>query len=290
MMSATEFIHAAAGLPPYPATHTGACRLCAANSAGIPFADWVKPTFTNWDLLSPGEIICTGCQFCADDNSTLLQARMGKDKPQRMRNYSHFVVAGEWRPMHKGMKAEMLAALRAAPTVAVIAISGQKHIAFRARVGWWQIEESIARPEMARLEECLDHVQALYRIFSKGEIADDMMSPARMMQYAQAFGADDLLRRQAMLRPHRGAMAFQLAIFLAQKEGEDADGFGGLSREVPHGAAAAAAPVARAGQQLQEQVRQDNLAAVRGQHQIGSLHQHNEPLLQQSLWEAGDSD
>jgi len=288
-MSATGLIHAAAGSPDYPHTTEGECRLCGAPGAGLPFADWVKPTFTNHDQLHPGAIICQACQFSADDNSTLLQARMGKDKPQRMRNYSHFVVGDAWQPMHKGMKSEMLAALRSNPAVAVIAVSGQKHIAFRARIGWWQIEESTARPEMARLEECLTHVSALYRIFSKGEISEDQLSPGRMMQYAQAWGMADLLRRQAALRPQRGAIAFELAIFLAQKEEEDA-GTERLPTAISHGAAPADPHLAGAGQQLQEQIRTQHLAAIRGQHPVGGLHFDSEPILQQSLFAAGDCD
>lgn len=288
-MSATTLIHKAAGSPDYPCTTEGDCALCGAHGAGILFTEWVKPTFTNWDLLRPGTIICIGCLFCADDNSLLLQARMGKDKPQRMRNYSHFVVGGQWLPMHKGMKSAMLDALRAGPSVAVIAVSGQKHIAFRARVGWWQIEEMCAAPDMERLETCLDHVQALYRIFSKGEIADDMMAPHRMMQYAYKYSMADLLDRQAALRPQRGSMAFDLAIFLAQKEDED-DGLVGVPAAISHGAAPADTGVAGAGQQLQEQVRPQHMAAVRGQYQVGGLRVDGEQVLQQSLWEAGDSD
>jgi hypothetical protein len=288
-MTATQILHAAAGAPDYPATHAGDCRLCGARSTtGIPFAAWVKPTFTNFDMLRPGELICTACQFSVDDNSTLLQARMGKDKPQRMRNYSHFVVDGAWQPMHKGMKSEMLAALRANPQVAVIAVSGQKHIAFRARPGWWQIEESVARPTLATLEACLGHVQALYRIFSKGEIQDDQPIPHRMMQYAQKYGMASLLEAQQALRPHRGAIAFELAIFLAQKEEED--GTERLPDAVPHGAAPADPALERAGQQLQEQVRKEHLAAIRGQHPQRGLHLDAEPILQQSLWQVGDSD
>ena len=119
IMTATQLIHAAAGSPPYPADVAGHCRLCGAEGSGLPFAEWVKPTFTNWDLLRPGTIVCTACQFCTEHTSALLQARTGKDKPQRMVNYSHFVVGSEWLPLHKGQKAQMLAALRSSPAVAV---------------------------------------------------------------------------------------------------------------------------------------------------------------------------
>ena len=286
IMTATQLIHAAAGSPPYPADVAGHCRLCGAEGSGLPFAEWVKPTFTNWDLLRPGTIVCTACQFCTEHTSALLQARTGKDKPQRMVNYSHFVVGSEWLPLHKGQKAQMLAALRSSPAVAVIAVSGQKHLCFRARPGWWQIEELAARPDLARLEACLAPIQALYRIFSKEEIAAETYAPHRMAQYAAAYGMADLLAAQQVLRPHRGAQMFDLALYLAQKEADD--GVERVPAAVSPGAAAADPALARAGQRLQEQVRAQHLDTVGEQHQERGLHGDGQQVLQQSLWQAAD--
>ena len=288
----TRLLYAAAGSPPYPTPAAGACRLCGAEGAGIPFDAWAKPTFTNRDLLRPGAIVCAACQFAAADDSTLLQARTNKDKPQRMRNYSHFVVGGAWLPLHKGQKAQMLAALRQSPAVAVVAVSGQKHLLFRARVGWWQVEESAARPDLARLEHCLTHVQALYRIFSKEEIGAQTYAPHRMAQYAQVYGLPSLLAAQVALKPHRGALAFDLALFLAQKQEDDTDDdrLERVPAAVPHGAASADPALARAGQRLQEQVRAQHLGAVGEQHQERGLHGDSQQVLQQSLWEIADRD
>ncbi len=36
---------------------TGICRICGNEGIGKPFNDWVRDTFTNLDMLVPGEII-----------------------------------------------------------------------------------------------------------------------------------------------------------------------------------------------------------------------------------------
>lgn len=282
-MSAASILHAAAGNPYYPREVEGACRLCGDAGNGIAFDPWVKDTFTNHDLLHPGAIICDCCQFAADDNSVLLQARMGKEKPQRMRNYSHFVVGGDWLPMHKGMKREMLAALRNRPSVAVVALSGQKHLIFRARPGWWQVEETTILPDLPRLERCIVEVEALYRIFSKSEIESGDYGAARMRQYAQAFGIESLLGSRQVVDMHRGTMALEMALFLAQKGELD-----GVSRAISQGVVPAQSDLEGAERGLQEPVRPHHLAAVREPDSQCSLYVHPEQIFQHSLFADGN--
>lgn len=110
------------------------CRFCGKPGKGEDFQKWVKPTFTNHDKLLPGEIVCNDCLFWFEESSQELADRTDKDKPQRMRNYSHFIVGGEWHPLSKGDKAGMIELLTSVPfpELAAIAESGQKHIVFRA--------------------------------------------------------------------------------------------------------------------------------------------------------------
>jgi len=68
------------------------CRICGFEKTGDIFDDWVPDTFTNFGLLYPGNIICNDCKFWFNQHSVELQQRMGKDKPQKMQNYSHFVI------------------------------------------------------------------------------------------------------------------------------------------------------------------------------------------------------
>lgn len=288
-MTVSRIIYKAAGKPDYPRTATGICRLCGDTGEGIPFEAWVKDTFTNRDLLHPGEIACDACQFVTDTKSAPLQSLTGRDKLQKMMNYSHFVVDGVWHPYHKGQKAEMLTALRANPSVAVIAVSGQKHIAFRSRVGWWQVEEGAVSPNLPRLEHCLAHINNLYRVFSKGEIEGEAYIPSRMMEYTQRYGIEALLAAQNALRPHRGSIYFELALYLAQREDEDAQP-GTLPQAVSPSVADSDPDMAGDQPGLQKQVRAQHLAAVRGERDRSSVHGNREPLLQQSLFASGDTD
>lgn len=161
------------------------CAICGNDSQGTPFDDWVRDTFTNFDRLQPGEIICDDCKFWFEQKSEELQLRMGKDKPQKMQNYSHFIVDGEWIPVGKGDKRRIAALLLGGkmPEMAAIAISGQKHIAFRARrnppgqnAGWVQFEERAVWIEQKRLRDVLEVIERLYAVFSKSEIEPKNMT------------------------------------------------------------------------------------------------------------------
>jgi hypothetical protein len=234
--------------------------MCGQPGVGIEFARWVKDTFTDHDKLRTGTILCHACQFCVHDASELLQARTGKDKPQRMRNYSHFVVAGDWHPLSKGDKRQMRELLPTAD-VAIIATSGQKHIIFRAQPGWWQVEEQSIRPDVPRWQAAQELVDALYLGFTKSEIETGRYGQHRIRQ----FGIERWHTLEQQVSPLRGSLLLQLAIFLAQKE-EDY-GASGDSGE------ATLSPVAGDSGRLQEQVCEEHLGTVSESDQERSLHQ-----------------
>jgi hypothetical protein len=212
----TSAIYEAARQPTIEGEVKGICRTCGADSVGILFSSWVKDSFTNHDLLREGSIVCRACLFCFEEKSEILKAKTGRDKPQKMRTYSHFVVDGEWFPLTKADKRKMRELLKASPTVAVIAESGQKHLLFRARVGWWQFEEISMLPDWARVESMLPAIEELLTGFSKAEIESGNYN----LYKVDKFG----VRRwhelaQPLLKVNLSAY-FQLAIFLAQKESE----------------------------------------------------------------------
>lgn len=303
--SVTNLIWQAAGAPPMPGSTPGVCRACGAAGVGLPFGRWVRDTFTDRDKLLPGDIICHACLFSFEEASPLLTERTGKDKPQRMRNYSHFVTGGVWTPLSKGQKREMVALLRREPEVVVIATSGQKHIIFRARPGWWQIEEKSSPAFPGALWPLLEVVEALYNGgFGKEEIETGRYTNQRRII---EFGLAEYLRLEAAVRAARGTLALQLAVYLAQKteevagdeEGHDGGrddsrvrGVRGVPGEIPSGVGAADLPVAGNTSGLQEEVRPQYLAAVRGQHPGRGLHGDGEPVRQLVLFpdERGDSE
>jgi hypothetical protein len=216
-MTATQLIHIAAGSPPMPGDISGLCRLCGADGTGQIFDEWVKDSFTNFDLLQGGEIVCHACLFCAEEKSVLVQSRTGKDKPQKMRTWSHFVLRGEWFPLSKGDKRRMRELLSQSPEVAVIAESGQKHLCFRARVGWWQFEEQSLLPCWDKVDSLLPAIEELLTLFSKAEIESGNYLQYRIIK----FGVEHWRELSDPLRDVRLAPHFQLALFLAQKPEEE---------------------------------------------------------------------
>ncbi len=216
-MTVTRLIYTAAGAPEMPGVTPGVCRACGQPGIGTPFSSWVRPTFTDHDKLAPGEITCHACDFCFTDRNEALALRVGKDAPQRMRNYSHFVCAGEWTPLSKGNKRRMREILLGAPSpeVAVIADSGQKHIIFRARPGWWQFEELAMPPRPRALESLLAIVEQLYSGgFSKTEIESGRYIQKRIL----SFGLTAWSELESGIKPSRGTALLSLALYLAQKD------------------------------------------------------------------------
>jgi len=221
----SNLLWAAANNPPGQGSRAGACRICGLAGVGVPFLMWVRDTFTDWDKLQEGQIICHACQFCFSERSSLLASKVGKVKPQRMRNYSHFVVRGQWIPLGKGDKAKMTQILlNESPEVAVVAESGQKHIVFRAVPGTVQFEEQQIL-DVSHLLELLVPIETLYSAgFRKqtykhgGRIIPGEIDTGCYEQHKILRTGVDLWRdNELLIRPYRGSALFDLAIFLAQK-------------------------------------------------------------------------
>jgi len=274
----THFLWQAADNPPGDGNTRGTCRVCGLLGVGLPFIDWVRPTFTDWDKLQPGDILCQPCQFAFCERSELLAARVGKEKPQRMRNYSHFVVGGEWVPLSKGDKVRMARILlEESPEVAVVAVSGQKHIIFRVQPGWWQVEEQAQLADPPTLRWHLERVEILYNGgFGKGEIETGDYAQHRIIK----FGVGQWQAYEESLRPFRQSALFQLAVFLVQKKGEQN---GGTERVTPASSGIAGRDMARDTDELQEPLPPQHLATVRGQREERGVHQQSGQVRQLSL-------
>lgn len=194
--------------------HFGFCRICGLKSNGMSFGDWVKDTFTNFDNLKQGDIICEQCLFKFDERSEILAKKVGKEKSQRMRNYSHFILDGEWIPLGKDKKSQMAdLLLNHNPTTVVISESGQKHLWFRARPGMWQFEETSIVPNKKMLRYLLVRIERLLDVFSKTEIERGHYKHRRIFN----FGFDRWQYIESEIRQHRGSQYFELALFLGQK-------------------------------------------------------------------------
>lgn len=213
-MSVTEVIYKAAGAPPMQGELVGPCRLCGGIRSGLAFDRWVKETFTDHDKLLPGLIVCHACQFCTAEATPGLAERVRKDKPQKMRNYSHFVTDQVWYPLSKGQKGEMRRLLFAGTEVAVIAESGQKHLLPFARIGWWTFELAVVKPFPRKLKEILTVIEPLYQAgISKTEIETGHYASTRIL----AVGLQAWQAAESCIKQWRATVPFQLALFLAQR-------------------------------------------------------------------------
>ncbi len=281
-MTATVTLWQAAGQPAGEGSDAGVCRVCGEPGVGLDFEQWVRPTFTDWDKLQAGNILCHACQFAFVEASPLLTARTGKEKLQRMRNYSHLVVNGAWYPLSKGQKDEMRRILfSGVPELVVIAESGQKHIIFRARVnlpgcttGYIQFEEQGVYYRPAELEALTGRVTELLNGgFNKEEIETGQYRGDRIMRY----GPEVWQGIENRIKPERGGLRLRLAVFLAQKEETD-----GIDTGTTSGAVVDSLERNFTG--LQEQVPPQHLAAVRGPDQERGLHEQREQVRQLALF------
>jgi hypothetical protein len=262
----------------------GKCQFCGKMTDGIAFLDWVKPTFTDFDKLQAGEIVCNDCLFYFQEASQELAAKMGKDKPQKMRNYSHFVINGEWIPLSKGNKVQMRELLlgESFPELAAIADSGQKHIVFRAgrnapgsKAGWVQFEEQKLYLVPEELRDLLTPIEELYVGFSKGEIETGDYAGWRILK----FGLDHWLELENQVKARRGTPIFGLALFLAQRS-ED-----GKPGDTEPGGGAAGGNLARDTSGLQEPLPDDDLDTVRKPGKECGIHQQPGEVCQPNLFQ-----
>jgi hypothetical protein len=257
------------------------------------FDDWVKESFTDWDKLLPGDSICSDCLFWFDEASEALMQRVGKDKPQKMRNYSHFIVNGDWIPCSKADKARMKALLTGTPfpELAVVAVSGQKHLVFRARwnppggkAGWIQFEELSFGVDSQILSYWLVRLEDALGVFSKGELESGHYQPFHIMKY----GLQDWQALEAALKPQRGSPLLALAIFLAQRRSKDDD----EPNDVDNGRSEAESGnpaddhLAGHSGRLQEPLSADDLGTIRERGGVSGLHESSGAVHQLPLWPA----
>lgn len=163
----------------------GICRITAEEAIGQPFNKWVRDTFTNHDVLHPGDIISNEALFCFDEASMLLQQKTGRDKPQRFRTYSHIVTAaGEWHCLTKADKRFMVELITTQnPRLVCLTDSGQKHILFKNSPPMWQLDDSHIVPDVPMFLHLHGHMIRLLELgFSQTEIQTGNYYHARILK------------------------------------------------------------------------------------------------------------
>lgn len=228
-MNPTVLLYQAAGHPAVdglvPADEP-ACWLCGGTlgGQGLPLEAFIRSSAAVFEEAHAVESthVCAACVFCFEEQCATLTRLTGRERPQKMRTYSHFVASGVWHPLTKADKAAMRCLLLdgAFPELAVISDSQQKHLAYRGRVnapggdqGWVQFEEVALYVVQAELRGLLADVERLYTAFGKNEIETGRYAGHRIIR----FGVGEWQRVEAVLRPQRAGRLFGLAVWLAQR-------------------------------------------------------------------------
>jgi hypothetical protein len=230
-LSATQLIYKAR-FGEMPEAAEGKCYLCG----GVAYSpsllkDVIKPTFTDFDI-ARGNMeagVCCGCVFTMDESSEWLRELRGKEKPQRTRNYSLFVLNGKLHVFSKAEKDEMCDILLGGimPEVAIIGTSGQKHLAFKAlansagqRAGWLQFEEQRAWLELDEFAGVHEQIQVLYDLrCSKAAISTGNYNLSYLKSTEEIAAWIDA---ENAVKPYRGSVVFELSVYLVTK-GETED-------------------------------------------------------------------
>lgn len=275
--SATQLLYCAAGHT--LSGGTGQCWLCGGTAyEAVTVAEWMKPTFNDAPSARgrAEDGVCVACVWATQFQSEELQRKVGKEKLQNFRTYSHFVAGGQWHALTKAQKREMTALLldeHGLPEVAIVAESGQKHLTFKARTnppgqsaGWILFEATHIWLEQAAFRALLDHIQALYNArYSKDAILSG--------SYKFYPDSDLALWRlhETAIKALRGQPTFTLAVYLAQlaqKEEEEDDS----GRTLRPDCAGDAGSVDGNRPGLQEPIQKEHLDAIRGAAQICGEH------------------
>lgn len=192
----------------------GMCRITGKQSTGIPFKKWVKKTFTDHNFLHHGNIISNEARFTFEERSNELKEMVGKEKPQRFRNYSHFINDGKWYAYTKGNKKEIFELLLSGCDEAILSESGQKHLVFKHREGYWQLENTHIWPNIPLLRKLNSIMEFLYRQkFAQKEIISGNYKQYKIMK----LGHDTWKKAEDFLEVHRGSGIFDLSSFLIHK-------------------------------------------------------------------------
>lgn len=195
--------------PPLTDTPDSRCWLCGGETGGkgLPTKKAIKPTFTDHPCARGygSSSICPGCAFC-------LTAR-------ELRNYSILATTDRLSHPSRAEWREILINPPEPPFVMCLAVSGQKHLSFKAPVNLERghyavlLEEREIFVTPGRIEQAIEAVEALYVYFSKDEIATGRYSQHKIKDC----GLAKWERLESGVENWRGRPLFDLALFVAQK-------------------------------------------------------------------------
>lgn len=193
----------------------GTCRILGVQSNGVNFDDWVKPTFTNYEFLYPGDIISNQAMYFFDEKNHDFTGRTGKDKQQKCRSYSHFLHEGVWHIMTKADLQKMSSLILSGCEWVCVANSGQKHLVWLTQKNMWNFEGVQIEQDIELLSELIDTTNFMYTNgISKKMISGDDVN----LKAIRDFGFDEWFELDQKLSKFRGSKIFDFAVFLTHRD------------------------------------------------------------------------
>lgn len=208
-----EIVYAAAGMQPKTNGTKGTCVVTGRQTYGLLFSKWVSDKFNDYNHLKPGTIISHEALFTFDEKSSLLMEKTGRDKLQRFRTYSHIITAaGEWHVLTKANKAFIYNLIATTPLQIVsLTDTGQKHLFFKHRIGFWQLDEYHIVPDVETFTKLHGIMMQLLALgFSQTEVHSGNYYPARILKA----GIENWQLLENQLKPLRGQPIFDFTAWL----------------------------------------------------------------------------
>lgn len=218
----TQFIYDSLGSPEIAGKPlSGQCCMCGSGNGELASKDFLKSSFTNWDVLKSPEsqTICPACAGCLSINP--------------LRKSSWVATCTELRYLKREEMSTAIFGELPFPNAIYITTSYKKHGSFKTRINhmaekiYIQFEETGVLLNREEAKKILGIIELLYSIpqcedqkkqpksfFTKDEILHGNYAMHRM----RAFGTGELAEIETALRAHRGSPQFSLLIYIANKK------------------------------------------------------------------------
>jgi len=180
-----EIVYSAAGMTKNETGTFGTCVVTGKETFGILFEKWVSDKFTDFNSLKPGNIVSHEALFTFAEQSELIMQKTGRDKLQRFRTYSHIITEkDEWFILTKADKKLIYELITTVPLkIVCLTDTGQKHLFFKHRLGFWQLDEYHIQPDIDRLVHIHTNMMSLLALgFSQTEVQTGNYYSARILK------------------------------------------------------------------------------------------------------------
>lgn len=197
----------------------GICCITGKQGVGVKFEDWVPDTFTDYAYLKKGDIICNEAAFFFAQKNEYLQKMLRKGVVQTVRNYSVIVHNDTVHFCTKADKKKMYELICNGAEIVCLAESGQKHILFKHRIGFWQLENvNNIVPNVNTLQTLM---QAGQTLLSLGFTQTECITGQYRYKLQHTHEFETWQQAEKTLAQYRGTMYFKMFAFLLHGADKD---------------------------------------------------------------------